>query len=103
MSNGTSLAFLKKDMAVYLVVNEDGMELATNSCPQRAEKAIDWLNSVYDGKYESYRKQCQGKWSDDYSEGYYTVPVFRGVVLPTGTIEKLIGKKITWEDEPVKL
>lgn len=23
--------------------------------------------------------------------------------LPEGTIEKLIGKKLTWEDEPVKL
>lgn len=24
-----------------------------------------------------------------------------GVELPHGTIEKLIGKKLTWEDEPV--
>ncbi len=25
------------------------------------------------------------------------------VGLPKGTIEKLIGKKLTWEDEPVEL
>lgn len=25
------------------------------------------------------------------------------VFLPKGTIEKLIGKKLTWEDEPVEL
>lgn len=25
------------------------------------------------------------------------------VYLPKGTIEKLIGKKLTWEDEPVEL
>lgn len=25
------------------------------------------------------------------------------IVLPKGSIEKLIGKKLTWEDEPVEL
>lgn len=25
------------------------------------------------------------------------------IELPKGTIEKLIGKKLTWEDEPVEL
>jgi len=30
---------------------------------------------------------------------------FRGLIvnLPKGSIEKLIGRKLTWEDEPVKL
>ena len=27
----------------------------------------------------------------------------RKLVLPEGSIEKLIGRKLTWEDEPVKL
>lgn len=26
-----------------------------------------------------------------------------GVALPKGSIEKLIGRKLTWEDDPVKL
>jgi hypothetical protein len=26
-----------------------------------------------------------------------------GVVLPNGSVEKLIGRKLTWADEPVKL
>ena len=39
----------------------------------------------------------------DYSTGQYTVPVFGGVVLPQGTIERLTGKKMTWEDEPFEL
>ena len=25
------------------------------------------------------------------------------ITLPKGSIEKLIGKKLTWEDEPVEL
>ena len=29
--------------------------------------------------------------------------VYESVELPKGTIEKLIGKKLTWEDEPVEL
>lgn len=27
----------------------------------------------------------------------------RDVVLPKGSIEKLIGRKLTWDDEPVEL
>ena len=27
----------------------------------------------------------------------------KGIKLPKGSIEKLIGKKLTWRDEPVKL
>ena len=27
----------------------------------------------------------------------------RWIYLPKGTIEKLIGKKLTWEDDPVKI
>ena len=41
----------------------------------------------------------------------YRHPVFNiwknnkaeGIELPKGSIEKLIGKKLTWEDEPVEL
>ena len=28
---------------------------------------------------------------------------FSGVILPNGTIEKIIGRKLTWDDEPVKI
>ena len=26
-----------------------------------------------------------------------------GVIVPKGTIEKIIGRKISWEDEPVEV
>ena len=99
----TSLDNLPKNRPLYLCVNQDGTELASNDYPHRAEECIDNLNKVFNGKYETYRKSCIGKWSTDYSTGIYTVPVFGGVVLPQGTIEKLTGKKMTWEDEPFEL
>ena len=43
---------------------------------------------------------------------YHTKPVrntedwedgFMAILLPTGSIAKLIGKELTWEDEPVEL
>lgn len=39
-----------------------------------------------------------GEWKDEfYGESCILIP------LPKGTIEKLIGKKMTWEDEPICL
>lgn len=32
---------------------------------------------------------------------YNLIP--QGIEVPKGTIEKLIGKKLTWENEPVEL
>lgn len=36
-------------------------------------------------------------WRDVYGESCTLIP------LPTGTIKKLIGKEMTWEDEPICL
>lgn len=44
--------------------------------------------------YDKKPKRCLGFWKTE--NGVY-------VDLPKGTIEKLIGKKLTWEDEPVAL
>lgn len=37
-----------------------------------------------------------------FHQTHVTLP-FMGVTLPRGTIEKLTGQKLTWDDEPVKL
>jgi predicted aminopeptidase len=38
------------------------------------------------------------------NDGYFFDPSRAEMIkLPTGTIEKLIGHKLTWEDEPVEL
>lgn len=39
--------------------------------------------------------------------GYYTEYLGRwvgiGIVIPNGSIKKLIGRNLTWEDDPVEL
>ena len=66
---------------IYLAVDSDGTECIFDHCPLR--------KTTYDSKRKSYwesQKQMQG-W----------------VEVPEGTIEKIIGKKLTWQDQPVKM
>ena len=60
---------------VYFFVDEDGTEGCANEKPIR--ESGDWVG-----------------WED--SDGYES----EIVILPKGTIEKVIGKVLTWEDEP---
>lgn len=62
----------------YVAVDENGNEFLHDDKPIRA------------------RVKNNGYWIDNYLESVY-------IDLPKGSIEKLIGKKLTWEDEPVKL
>lgn len=69
----------------YLAVDKDGQECIL-------------------GGNEPYRKDIQSMWaywvSDDSSEGeWYN----NKIDLPKNSIEKLIGRKLTWEDEPVEI
>ena len=51
--------------------------------------------AVFSGKPERYSyDNIGGIWYDFYG---------KDVRLPSGSIEKLIGRKLTWEDEPVEL
>jgi hypothetical protein len=66
----------------YVAVNKDGSELVSSHQIRRA--------------VINYKEQ-----------GYWWRKVFTDpndqIILPKGSIEKLIGKKLTWEDEPVEL
>ena len=70
----------------YLAVHSWGDEVMFHNCPTRKEN-----------KY----------WQDDevYWEirGLTTCAQDYSIVLPKGTIKKLIGRDLTWEDEPVNL
>lgn len=59
----------------YLAVNRDGIEVITNDL----------------------------KNTHRYEKGGYWYCRSQIIVLPQGTIEKLIGRTLTWEDEPVEL
>ena len=44
------------------------------------------------------RREAMGEWWADSESATGDM-----VLLPDGTIEKLIGRQLTWEDEPVEL
>lgn len=46
---------------------------------------------------EEYKHKAKQIWVSEENFDYPTIE------LPKGSIEKLIGKKLTWEDEPVEL
>lgn len=64
----------------WLVVDKDSTEKIFNHAPRK----IPLFPNI---------------WVDNY---IVSVECFH-IKLPKGTIEKIIGKKLTWNDEPVKL
>ena len=69
-------------MAAWLAKEQDGTELIFKYKPKR--------HTFWDG--------TRGKWEDKNT----AFDASMRIVLPKGTIEKLIGCKLMWEDEPVK-
>lgn len=63
----------------WLAVNKDGTEIMCKNKPIKF--LYGWEDT--EGEYESY---C------DYS-----------IILPSGSINKLIGRSLTWEDKPIEL
>lgn len=61
-------------MACYLAVDENGTELISDKPLERWDN--EWVYSGDDGNY---------------------------VNLPKGTIKKIIGRTLTWLDEPVEI
>lgn len=67
---------------VFVAVNKDGMEVVG-----------DWLRRSSKGGIWLIMTLCSTG-----EESYEVAPS-----LPKGTIKQLIGRDLTWEDEPVKL
>ena len=66
--------------------------------PWIARDKVDATLRVFENKPEL---SCFGIWSrEDLSS---TIGVTLGVSLPSNADEKLIGKHITWEDEPIEI
>ena len=63
----------------YLVKQKDGRELIFESMPERCDEYWTVFPSIL---------------SDDVTDR---------VTLSQGSIEKLIGRELTWEDEPVEI
>ena len=63
---------------VYLAVNKDGSEVVSNTRIKRFKDY--WVDEFFEHEFD-------------------TIDV---VFLPKGSIKKLIGKELTWEDNPVE-
>lgn len=61
----------------WLAVSQSGNEIVSDEKPIRGEKL----------------------WAIEFDDSYYA----NIISLPKGTIEKIIGRKMTWEDEPVEI
>ena len=59
--------------------------------------AVDKNEEEWIYSYKPVRCHEYKRWQPEMQYGYHSIE------LPKGTIEKLIGKKLTWEDEPVEL
>ena len=101
------------DDAIWLAVNENGQEIMSDKPLQRfnnieanlkrgypfnkicLDEVIDSCNSwIYDPSIE-YPTE------DDYPK--IGIKPASKIFLPKGTIEKIIGREMTWKDEPVKI
>ena len=85
-------------MKIFFAVNIDGTEVCSNNNLFRYTEA---LNDLIE-RNENYRLYSDrpNVWCNTYSNGHFSVPKFEGTVLPKGTIEKLTGKNLTFNDNP---
>ena len=85
----------------WLAVDKNGTEKIFNVKPFKGNTQKD-KNNVY-GTYvgenhEKWYPKHDGR-NEDTGDAYYQG---HSIELPKGTINKLIGRNLTWEDEPVK-
>lgn len=86
----------------WLAVDKDGTEKIFNVSPFRGntQEDKDHVWGTYVG--ENYKKWYpeHDERNDDTGDPYY---LGYSIELPKGTISKLIGRGLSWEDEPVEL
>lgn len=83
-------------MSLYLAVDKDGTEKASNSPLQRLNEVTRCKNIL-----NMFTKNSRKKWVDTWDSYTEEVFHFQGTILPKGTIETLTGKKITFKDNPI--
>lgn len=85
----------------WLAVDKDGTEKIFQAEPFRrcnyiSHVFIDFLPVHYT---KNLRHKWASGWSTDLNDAF---PEFC-IVLPKGTIKKIIGYNLTWKDEPVEI
>jgi len=86
----------------WVVIDKDGTEKISNNTPFRRQFKKQRILSVFWGLFKGYySKNKWNKWCDGWSSDEKDFLPFTGVELPKGTIKKIIGYQLNWEDEPV--
>lgn len=92
----------------WLCVNKDGQELICENEPTRSgfvKKSCYPSNGFYleNAKHwELHKVEELTYWDDSEMCSCQDATYNFDINLPKGSIEKLIGKVLTWDDEPVK-
>lgn len=89
----------------WVAVDRDGTEKIFGGIPVRR---CDVKSIFYDAVTlkiirRAYKKNQYYKWAAAWRTDDQDPLPEGSISLPKGTIRKLIGKDLTWEDEPVKL
>ena len=84
----------------WVAVDNDGTEKLSASPMWRRGKHISILFGLVHGFYSKNKSKS---WANMWSTNEYDVLPFNGVVLPRGSVERLIGRRLTWRDEPVEI
>ena len=88
----------------WVFVDKDGTEKISNNLPMRRQfKGKRIISAMWGMCTGNYTKNNWNKWCNGWSTDENDFLPFIGVIMPKGTIEKIVGRKITWEDEPVEV
>ena len=80
----------------WVMVDKDGTEKMSSSKPMRRQyKGLRILSAAWGMCKGHYSKNNWNKWCNGWSTDENDFLPFMGVIIPKGTIEKIIGRKIT--------
>lgn len=89
----------------WLAVDKDGTESIFSSIPMRRCDVKSILYDVVTLRLirRAYKKNEYNKWAAAWSSDEQNpLPLYR-IELPKGSIKELIGRELTWNDEPVEI
>lgn len=88
----------------WLAVDKNGVEAIFRRKPKRVKTTNKWNDTVE--KFICEGRLYASNNGYEYHENYGSLQTIKQTtksILPNGSIEKLIGKKLTWEDDPYKM
>lgn len=87
----------------WVAVDKDGTEKIMSGKPIRRNEIVSVLWGLIKCLPSPYSKSQRHKWASQWSIDPND-PLPEGAIeLPKGTIRKLIGRDLSWKDEPVEL